>query len=56
MSESSQKNNIFLVGFMGAGKTTVGKVLSKNLKKPFFDLDIEIASFCKATIKDIFKK
>ena len=56
MSEFAEKNNIYLVGFMGAGKTTVGKVLSRKLQKPFFDLDIEIASFCKATIKDIFKK
>lgn len=55
MSEFSVKNNIYLIGFMGAGKTTVGKVLSRNLNKPFYDLDIEIASFCKSTIKDIFE-
>ncbi len=55
MSEHRKKENIYLVGFMGAGKTTIGKVLSKNLRLPFYDLDIEIASFCKSTIKDVFK-
>ncbi len=34
--------NIFFVGLMGAGKTTVGKLLAKKLKKTFFDTDQEI--------------
>ena len=30
---------IFLIGYMGAGKTTVGKALSKELGLTFYDLD-----------------
>lgn len=33
------ENNVILIGFMGAGKTTVGSKLSDMLKKPFLDLD-----------------
>ena len=36
------KNNIFLVGPMGAGKTTVGKMLADELGMDFFDSDCEI--------------
>jgi len=32
-------NNIFLIGLMGSGKTTIGKLLSKKLDKFFFDSD-----------------
>jgi shikimate kinase len=34
--------NIFLVGLMGAGKTTIGKLLAKRLKKTFIDTDHEL--------------
>ena len=30
---------IILIGYMGAGKTTVGKALSQSLALPFYDLD-----------------
>ncbi|MDD7076372.1 MAG: shikimate kinase, partial [Prevotella sp.] len=30
---------IILIGYMGAGKTTVGKALSKQMGLPFYDLD-----------------
>ncbi|MDB5769349.1 MAG: aroB, partial [Collimonas fungivorans] len=33
--------NIFLVGLMGAGKTTVGRALAKKLNKLFIDSDHE---------------
>jgi shikimate kinase len=33
---------LFLVGFMGAGKTTVGRLVAGRLGRPFFDLDREI--------------
>lgn len=36
------KNNIFLVGPMGAGKTSVGRFLAKQLDKEFYDSDEEI--------------
>ncbi|HEY0232554.1 MAG TPA: shikimate kinase, partial [Dokdonella sp.] len=34
--------NLFLIGPMGAGKSTVGRHLADLLRMPFFDLDHEI--------------
>ena len=34
--------SLFLVGPMGAGKSTIGRQLSKQLKRPFLDSDHEI--------------
>jgi len=45
---------IYLVGFMGAGKTTVGRELASRVEAPFFDLDELIESSEKISIKDIF--
>ena len=39
---------------MGAGKTTVGKALSKELNLPFYDLDWYIESRMRKTVKEIF--
>ena len=36
--------NIFLVGMMGAGKTSVGKLLARQLGKTFYDSDQVIES------------
>lgn len=36
------RNNIFLIGPMGAGKTSVGRYLAKQLNKDFYDSDAEI--------------
>lgn len=45
---------VFLVGYMGVGKTTIGKLLSKELGVKFIDLDKYIEGrYCK-TIQDIF--
>ena len=38
------RGNIYLVGLMGAGKTSVGRVLAKRLRKTFVDSDHEIES------------
>lgn len=46
--------NIFLVGMMGAGKTTVGKLLAKQLGKQFIDCDDEIQRRTGVTITHIF--
>jgi len=46
--------NIFLVGMMGAGKTTVGKLLAKQLGKQFIDSDDEIQKRTGVTIPHIF--
>ena len=47
---------IFLVGFMGTGKTTVGKELAKMLGVRFLDLDDYIESKSGKKITDIFKE
>ncbi|MEA2064808.1 MAG: shikimate dehydrogenase [Patescibacteria group bacterium] len=48
--------NITLVGFMGSGKTTVGKVLAEKLNRNFIDLDAEIEKRAKSSITEIFAK
>jgi shikimate kinase len=45
---------IYLIGFMGAGKTTVGRELASRIDAPFFDLDELIEAAEKTTIKEIF--
>lgn len=47
--------NIFLVGLMGAGKTTIGKLLAKRLKKIFMDTDHEIEHRTGVKIPLIFE-
>lgn len=46
--------NIYLCGFMGCGKSTVGKVLAKKLSMEFIDMDTAIEDFYKMTIPEIF--
>ena len=45
---------IIIIGYMGAGKTTVGKALSKELNIPFDDLDWYIESRMRKTVPQIF--
>jgi len=45
---------IYLIGFMGAGKTTVGRELARRIGAPFFDLDELVEAAEKMSIKDIF--
>jgi shikimate kinase len=45
---------IILIGYMGAGKTTVGKELAKALGVPFYDLDWYIETRMRKTVKQIF--
>ena len=47
--------SIFLVGLMGAGKTTIGRALAKKLNKRFVDSDHEIESRTGASIPVIFE-
>ncbi len=49
-------NNIYIVGFMGTGKTAVGKELAKKKKWQFLDLDDLIELREKRTIAEIFAK
>ena len=55
-TSQAQKKSIFtLIGFMGSGKTSLGKRLSKNLKIPFFDLDAYIEEAEGMSINEIFR-
>jgi shikimate kinase len=47
--------NIFLVGLMGAGKTTVGRLLARRLKLRFLDSDHEIERRCGVKVPHIFE-
>lgn len=49
-------NNIYLVGFMGTGKTSVGREVALKLKRQFVDLDEIIQMNQKCAIADIFAK
>ncbi len=51
---SARWKNLFLTGFMGAGKTTVGKVLAEKLGWCFTDLDQVIEQRMEKTISEIF--
>lgn len=46
--------HVYLVGFMGAGKTTVGSRLAEISSLPFLDLDHEVEVEAGATIREIF--
>ena len=47
---------IILIGYMGAGKTTIGKALSKELGIIFYDLDWYIESRMRKSVAQIFKE
>ncbi len=47
--------SVFLVGLMGAGKTTVGRLLAKRLKARFVDSDHELTTTTGVTIPTIFE-
>ena len=51
-----QKTNIFLIGLMGTGKTTVGRQLSRKLKMDFYDSDRVIEERTGVDIPLIFEK
>ena len=46
--------NIYLIGMMGSGKSTLGKSLSEKIQKPFIDLDSEIEKAAGKSITEIF--
>ena len=49
-------NRIFLIGYMGSGKTTIGKLLAKKLGYSFIDMDHHIEEKQFKTISQIFKE
>ena len=52
--DSKLNVNLYIVGFMGTGKSTIGQELANLMKMDFFDSDHEITKSAKKPIKDIF--
>lgn len=52
----SKPNKIFLIGPMGAGKSTIGRMLSEQLQTPFIDMDEVIVERAGRSIPEIFKE
>lgn len=50
----AKNKNIFLIGLMGAGKTTIGRQVANELSLEFFDSDHEIENRTGVTITHIF--
>lgn len=46
---------MFLIGMMGAGKTTAGRIIARRLKRPFYDSDHEVERRCGVRIPLIFE-
>ncbi|MBE1553764.1 shikimate kinase [Sporosarcina limicola] len=46
---------VYLIGFMGCGKSVIGKRLSFATKMPFYDMDYEIVKKTGMTIPEIFE-
>jgi 3-dehydroquinate synthase len=53
-SMTDSPDNLVLTGFMGAGKSTVGRVLAHRLGRPFVDLDTVIEAQAGQTISELF--
>lgn len=48
--------SVYLCGFMGCGKSTIGKILAKKLGLEFYDLDTYIEKKAEMSIPQIFEK
>ena len=51
----TRSENIYLIGLMGAGKTTIGRQLAKSLTVPFYDSDKAIEESTGVDIPTIFE-
>ena len=50
------KSNIALIGFMGAGKSAVGRALADRLNMEFVELDALVTEKCRKSIAQIFEE
>lgn len=48
-------SHVFLVGFMGAGKSTVGRTVAERLGRPFVDLDVRIEAASRRPVSELFE-
>lgn len=54
MSVLQPGRNVVLIGLMGAGKTTVGRLLADRLRRPFVDTDDVVEREAGSSVTDIF--
>ena len=52
----NNQSSIILIGMMGVGKTSIGRLLSEEISLPFYDTDNEIEKELELSINDIFEK
>ncbi|WP_294393645.1 shikimate kinase [uncultured Clostridium sp.] len=50
------KSKIVFIGMPGCGKTTIGRIISKQLKMNFYDMDDYIEKISSSTIVELFEK
>ena len=51
-----ENKNIFLIGFMGSGKSTIARMLAKEMKKELIEMDETIEAEAGCTINQIFEE
>ncbi len=56
MENNTKEKNIFLIGFMGSGKSTIAKLLSKETSRELVEMDETIEAEANMTINEIFEK
>jgi len=54
MTTYAPSTNIILTGFMGTGKTTIGRLLAARLGRPFIDMDDQLATQFGKPIREVF--
>lgn len=52
----TNKKNIFLIGFMGSGKSTMGRLLAKEMDRELVEMDETIEAEAGMSINEIFKE
>ena len=52
---SSEPGHVVLVGLMGSGKTTTGRILARRLRRPLFDSDELVEARTGRTVREIFE-
>jgi shikimate kinase len=50
------KGNVYLTGFMGTGKTAVGRALARRLRRPFADLDALVERAAGLSVAELFAR
>lgn len=48
-------SHVFLVGFMGAGKSTVSRLVAQRLDRPWIDLDAQVEAVAGRSVREIFE-